>query len=370
MSGNTTKVMLEAYKEEREPIGFFAGQFTVPRNGIHNSEVVEIDIKRNGKKIAIPVKDLTTGARTNVQDAFTNKELKPAVLREKTVINAFSLVKRDAGEIPFKRDAREIPYDSPDFRGKALMRAMDAGSEMNDKIQRTIELQGAQVLQTGTITLNDEKGNAIYQISFSPKATHFPTVSVDWTDAGSDKIGDLKSLCDVINSDGKHFPDMLEIGDEAYELLINDDAVKDKLDLTRLLGSGIVPLERLGNGGTYRGTIEVGSYKLDIWTYPQSYEDPQTGNDTKYLGARNVIVRASSGRLDATFGLIPKIGGRDPRLPAGLFNRVSSREDMIDIQYWATILGNGDGLEIEVGTRPLLIPTAIDTFGCLNTVAP
>jgi hypothetical protein len=361
MSNATTKVMLASYKEEREPIGFLAGQFRVPRNGIHSSEKVEIDIKRNGRKIAIAVQDLSTGARMNAQELFTNKELSPAVLREKTVINAFSLLKRSEGE---------IPYDNPDFRGKALKKAMEAGSDMNDKIQRTVELQAAQILQTGTITLNDENGDAMYQISFSPKTSHFPQVSVDWTSSSSTKINDILSLCNQIKADGKYTPDLLEMGETAYELFIQDEAILKRLDNTRIEGNGVVPLQRLGNGGIYRGIIEIGSYKLDVWTYPELYEDPETGTDTKYLSDRNVIVRASAGRLDATFGLIPKIGGRDPRLPAGLFQRVSSREDMVDIQFWAKILGNGDGLEVEVGTRPLLIPTAIDTFGCLNTVAP
>jgi hypothetical protein len=358
MSNNTTKVMLDAYREEREPIGFLAGQFRVPKNGIHSSEKVEIDIKRNGRKIAIAVQDLSTGARMNAQELFTNKELSPAVLKEKTVINAFDLIKRSAGEIPF---------DSPEFRGKALMKAMQAGSDMNDKIQRTIELQAAQILQSGTITLNDENGNSVYQISFAPKTSHFPQVSVDWTSASSTKISDILTLCNQIKADGKYTPDLLQMGDEAYELFIQDEAVLKRLDNTRIEGNGVVPLERMGNGGIYRGIIEIGSYKLDIWTYPELYEDPETGSDTKYLNDRYVVVRASAGRLDATFGLIPKIGGRDPRLPAGLYQRVSSKQDMIDIQIWANILGNGDGLEVEVGTRPLLIPTAIDTFGCLNT---
>jgi len=360
MSDNVTKVMLDVYQEEREPIGFLSGQFRVPRNGIHSQEKVEIDIKRNGRKISVAVQDLSTGARLNAQEIFSNKEFTPAIHKEKTVINAFDLIKRSAGQ---------VPYESNDFRGKALMKAMEAGIDMNDKIQRTIELQAAQIMQTGTITLTDDNGDSVYALDFAPKSSHFPTVSVDWTSASSTKISDLLSLCDQIKADGKLTPDLMVCGEDAYELLIQDSDIKDRLNNRRIEGNAIVPLERLGNGGIYRGTIEIGSYRLDVYTYPEYYEDPQTGNMVKYVDTRKVIIRSSMGRMDATYGAIPKIGERDPRLPAGLFTRVSSRENMIDMQVWSRILGNGDGLEIEVGTRPLLIPVAIDTFGCLNTTA-
>jgi len=337
MSTKVTSVMLEKYKDDAEPIGFLAGQFTVPVGGFHNSEQVEIDVQRGSRKIAIAVQDLSTGARMNSSELFTNKSFKPAILRESAVINAFDLISRNAGEDPF---------ESPEFQENAIVKAVSVGTEMNEKIQRTIELQCSQVLQTGKILLSDAASSTIYELDFKAKVSHFPTVAITWGAAGDTKINDLLTLCKEINKDGKRRPDMLQMGEAAYEALISDDTLVERLDLRRLEGSGIVPMQRLGNGGIYRGTIEVGNWKLDIWTYDGMYEDPTDGINKDYIDTNNVIVRASMGRMDITFGAIPKIGGRDSRVPSALYGRISSKSDIIDLQLWATILGNGDGLEI------------------------
>jgi len=360
MSDTTTKVMLQAYKDGVEPIGFLAGQFQAPPQNFHSSEEVEIDIKRSGRKVAIAVQDLSTGARMNAAELFTNKAYKPAILREKAVVNAFDLTKRNPGEDPFQ---------SVDFQVNAIRKAVDVGMGMNEKIQRTIELQASQVLQTGKIDLVDESNKTVYEIDFKPKTSHFPTVSASWGASGATIAADITALANEISKNGKRSPDLLEMGETAFENFIADDAINKRFDSLRIEGSGIVPMQRLGNGGIYRGVAEIGNRKYDVWTYDAWYEDPADGTTKQYIDSDKVIIRSSQGRLDATFGLIPKIGGRDPRVPEELFQRISNGELMVDIQMFGQILGNGDGLEIEVGTRPLLIPTAIDTFGCLTTTA-
>jgi len=361
MSDLTTKVMLDKYVEDREPIGFLAGQFQSPPKNFHNKEEIEIDIKRNGRKIAIAVVNLSTGARLNSSDLFTNKAYKPAIYREAASINAHDLFKRDMGQNPF---------EDYDFQMKAVERGIDVGIEMSSKIMRALEVQASQVFQTGKITLVDELNNDVYEIDFIPKTSHFPSVSVTWGQTGDSKISDIGSLCRQIKTDGKLTPDLLEMGHTAYELFIQDDAVLKRLDNTRIEGNGIVPLERMGNGGLYRGVIEIDNYRLDVWTYDESYENPVNGNDTPYITPDKVIVRASKGRMDATFGLIPRIGAPDPRVPTELLQRISSASDMIDLQHWSWLQPDGSALMVEVGTRALMIPTAIDTFGCLTTTAP
>lgn len=359
MSDVTTKIMLKAYSQSIKPTMFFTGQFN--NVTFHNSEKVEIDIERDDEDVSIAVSDLSTGARLNSADVFTNKEFKPPIHKEKAVLNAFDLIKRNAGEDPYK---------DVDFQANAVLRGVKLGQKLSPKIMRSVELQASQILTTGTVSLKDEVANVIYSISFSPKATHFPTVSTSWGTASATPIDDLLAVCEAIRDDGLVNADMLVFGQDAYEKFINDDTVKPKLDFTRLAGSGIVPMQRLGNGGTYRGTVEIGNYKLDMYTYNGRYKDPQTGNKIKFLADDKVIIRDSMGRLDATFGGIPKVGRPDPRVPSELFQRVTIEGSMFDMQHWASILGNNDGLEVEVGTRPLLIPVAIDTFGCLTVTAP
>lgn len=358
MSDLTTKIMLDAYEQRAMATMFLSGQFQAPPQNFHNSQEVEIDIVRSDEDISIAIQDLSTGARLNDADIFTNKSFKPPLHREAGVINADDLLKRNPGQDPF---------ESVDFQANATARGVRLGQKLSPKIQRAIELQASQVLQTGTVTLTDENGVAMYTIDYKPKATHFPTVSNNWGTAGETPFADIDSLAEVIRNDGLGDPDMLIMGSGAYENFIKNDEVLARLDNRRIEGSEIKAMERVGNGGTFRGTVEIGNYKYEIWTYGGRYKDPQTGNKIQFVATDKVIVRDSQGRMDAAFGGIPRIGQPDPRVPRELLQRVSNGENLFDMQHWAWIENDGSGLTVEVGTRPIMIPTAIDTFGCLDT---
>ena len=359
MSGKTTKVMLAAYTQVAGITLFLTGMFSSPRENFHNSAEVEIDIEREDEDISIAIQDLSAGARNNESNLYTNKKFTPPIHKEKGSVNAHTLITRNAGDNPF---------DSVDFMANAIARGIKISAKIFRKIARSIEVQASQVLTTGTVTLTDEDGNAVYVIDYKPKATHFPDSSLAWDNASSVKLTDLLGLCQVIKSDGKHTPDTLIMGEGSYELFISDDAVLERLDNRRIEGNGIVPLERMGDGGIYRGVIEIGNYKLDIWTYDGEYKDPETGDLLKYIPDEKVVVRASAGRLDATFGGIPRLTDKvDPRVPAQLISRTSIPGRGFDIQNNAWITDDSETLFVQAGTRPLLIPTAIDTFGCLDT---
>jgi hypothetical protein len=311
---------------------------------------------RSEEDISIAITDLSTGARLNSEDDFTNKSFKPPVHKEKGAIPAHKLIKREFGENPF---------ESPDFQANAIARGTRLVTKMGDKIARAMEHQSALVLTTGTVTLIDGAGAAVYTIDYKPKATHFPTASVAWNNASSTKLKDIEDLANVIRSDGLEDPDMLVMGERAYELFMADADVQSKLDLRRAEVGRIVPMEMMGNGGIYRGTVEVGNYKYDIYTYGGRYKHPQTGVSTKYIPDDKVVIRSSMGRLDATFGGIPTID-KDTRVPAQLFTRLQDTTGVMDLQTKGWITDDGETLFVQAGTRPLMIPTAIDTFGCLD----
>ena len=357
MSGTTTKVMLAAYEQDAEPTMFLSGMFQSPRRNFHNSEEVEIDIVRTEEDISIAIQDLSTGARLNSEDLYTNKGFKPPIHKEAGPINAHTLIKRMPGDDPFK---------SVDFMANALKRGVRLGQKLQRKIARAVEYQSSQVLTTGTVTLIDENGVAVYTIDYKPKATHFPTAGIAWSSASSTKLADIESLANVIRGDGLSNPDMLIMGEGSYELFIQDADVLARMDNRRIAGNGIVPLELMGNGGIFRGVIEIGNYSYDIWTYGGRYKHPQTGVSTKFIPDDKVVVRASSGRLDAAFGGIPRIT-TDSRVPSALTSRISIPGKAFDIQMNGYITPNGETMMVEAGTRPIMIPTAIDTYGCLDT---
>jgi len=361
MSGTVTKHMISAYNQMAEPTLFLSGMFQSPAENFHSSEEVEIDIVRSDEDLSIVIQDLSTGYRMNSEDLYTNKGFKPPIYKEALPLNSFDLIKRMPGQNPF---------ESPDFRANVIARMFSGMQKVERKIRRAIELQASQVLQTGVVTLTDASGAALYTLDYAPKATHFPTAGTSWASAtGEQKIADLSALAEEIRNDGLSDPDQLIMGVDAFESFIGDTEVQPRFDIRRIDLGTISPMRMNGAGGNYRGIVEIGNYRYDVWTYGGRYKDPQTGNKVQFLDPGKVIMRASSGRLDATFGAIPHIGSAigGPRLLPELPGRLSNAGGGMDLFTNVWLSQDGEQLFGGVGARPLLIPTAIDTFGCLDT---
>lgn len=364
MSTTTTNRMLAPYRQiAAQPVRFLSGFFESPARNFHTSEQIQLDIERSEEDISVVIQDLSTGYRMNSDDLYTSKSFKPPIHKESTAINSFDLIQRMPGQNPF---------EAPDFRANVITRMLRGMGKIEDKIRRSIELQAAQILQTGVLTLSDYSGNPLYSLDFSPKASHFPTAGTSWASAtGLQKIADLQTLSNQIRSDGLTSPDQLIMGDAAFENFISDAEVQKRFDIRNINLGSIARRNVRGNGGIYMGIVEIGTYKYDVWTYDGRYKDPATGVSTQYVTPGKIIVRASTARMDATFGAIPNIGALMGSNGASLIpelpGRISDADGSMDLFTNIWMSQDGEQLFGGVGARPLLIPTAIDTYGCLDT---
>lgn len=357
MSDKATKHMISAYFQDAEPTMFLSGLFEARPENFHNSETVEIDIVRSEEDVAIVVQDLSTGYRYNEDEKYTNKEFKPPIFKEAYGLNAFDLIKRMPGQNPF---------EDPNFQANATVEAFRKFRLLERKIRRSLELQASQVLQTGIITLVDSAGTALYSLDYKPKSSHFPTSGTTWGQVGADPLGDILSLGREVREDGLARPDQLIFGEKALIEFLKDANVQALYNNRRIDQGAITRMERRSNGGTYHGTIEIGAYDYEIWTYDGMFKHPQTGVKTDFVHTGKVIVRSSKGRMDKSFGGVPRIAPPDSRVLPFL-PRLSSREAGMDMWTNAWLTADGEQLMAGVASRPLIIPTAIDTYGCLNT---
>lgn len=364
MSDAKTKRMIEAYFENTQsPMMFLTGFFQTPERNFYNSESVEIDVVRNDRSVSIAIKDLSAGARNNEFSKFTNKEFKAPVHMERIPINSIDLLKRQAGINPF---------ENVQFRASLMNYMLVGMREIQAKIQRSIELQASQVLLTGKLDLRDSSNNKVYELDYKPKAAHFPTASTSWASATlQQKIDDLYALFEQIRINGKIRVDQTLWGSKDWDNFLNTDGLNKLADFKYYQAVDIPMPETRGNGGTFRGRIAIKDFVVEVWTYSDSYDDPVTGNDTKYIPDGKIIARASQGRLDGTFGAIPNIarilGINSLNILPELPNRFTSSSAGMDL--FNNVYLSPDGMQLfgVLGSRPLLIPTAIDTFGCLTT---
>lgn len=363
MSTATTIRMLAAYLQMASPTMFLSGFFQSPPRNFHNSEDVEIDIVRGQEDVAVVLTDLSTGYRMNETDIFSNKRLKPPIFKEAVSISAFTLLDRVPGDTPFQ---------DPSYRGNLIARMFSSVTQIEAKIRRSIEQQCAQVLQTGIITLSDSGGVDLYTLDYLPKAAHFPTTSNAWDGGGATIAPDISSLAEVIRGNGLADPNQLIMGINAFEAFIADADIQKRFDNRRINQGAIEPMAVNGEGGAFRGVVDIGNYKYDIWTYGGRFKDAQTGVSTQYLTPSSCIVRVSDARMDLTFGNIPNIGRELgvqalnllPELPG----RIRNVEGGLDLFLNAWLSPDGEQMFAGVGARPLAIPVAIDTFGNIDTL--
>jgi hypothetical protein len=360
MSDASTTRMIEMYLEEAEAPGFLAGFFSSPARNFHNTEKIEIDVIRDDEQIAIVISDLSVGPRANESNVFTNKAFTPPILDEKGAIKAYDLIQRRAGANPF---------DDPDFGANATFESFTIFRKLERKIRRTVELMASQVLQTGILTLTDSAGTELFGLDFQPKATHFITTGATWELDGSagDPIADLEALALVIRRDGKQKPDRLIFGEDAMRRFLANPKVKDQLNFRRGDFTSMAPQVR-GEGATFRGTVFLGHYEFEMWMYDGFFTDPVSSAHAPYVDVDKVIMMSSGGRLDLTFGAIPMFITPDSRALPFLPSTITSTEGGLSLTTNSWVTPDGKTLQVSAGTRPLTIPTAIDTFGALDVV--
>ncbi len=351
------KRFLSAYREMRDADMFLSGFFTVRPENISNTEKVALDIVRTDEEIS-PIVNTCEGPTFNVSTQFTTKEFTPPSIEEAMPFDCKELLHRLPGETEY--DATDVS-----FQAQLVGRILRGMNRLENKVRRNREWQASQILQTGTLTLVDEKGNDAYVIDYLPKATHFVTVGTAWSDSGADPLQDISALADVIRDDSLQDTDRLIMGATTVNTFINNSIVQAQLDNRRFEIGSIAPVPT-GVGGKFWGVVHVGNYQFEIWSFNGRGLVPGDVTKTLFVDNDSCIVMASSGRLDTVFAGVPMAVPVDPRFAGFLPERVAVPR-AVDIAPNIYATPNGRQTILEVASRPLLIPTAIDSFGTLST---
>jgi hypothetical protein len=354
--------MIEMYEQRAEAPLFLSSFFRTPPENFHDSEKVEIDIIREDEDVAIVLVDLATGARLNESSLYTNKAMTPPVFNEAFPVTAYNQIKRQPGMNPFA---------NPNFGLNALMEAFRGFGKLERKIRRAIELMSSQVLQTGILSLIDQSGVAQYALNFGPKATHFTTPTA-WAADGTtgDPIIAIASLADVLRKDGKKNPTDLIFGTGALmrfhaNAKVKEHFNKEGLNLAEMYKRTMAEeAQRKVGDAKLVGVIVVDNQMYRMWSYKATYKHPQTGVLTPYVADNKMIMLSEDGRLDLSFGSIPSFVGPEARALPFLPPRIESEGMRLSLTTNSYFTPDGKTLMVEAGTRPLTIPTAIDTFGC------
>jgi hypothetical protein len=209
----------------------------------------------------------------------------------------------------------------------------------------------------------------LFGLDFQPKTDHFPTVGTTWHPAGSagTPLTDLSALGDTVRRNGKKIPNTLIFGKSAWQRFKINGQVLAELDKLNIHPGEIRP-RVAREGASFRGKMWIDHYEYELWMYDGACRLPGDADLTPYVDDDKVIMLCSEGRLDLTYGAIPSFVRPEERVVSVLPPTIFSEESGLHLTTNSYVTQDGKSLMVGAGTRPLTIPTAIDTFGCLDVV--
>jgi hypothetical protein len=315
---------------------------------VSESEKLEIDIIRDDRHVAVDVLRGGGLGNGNTATRYTTKEYAPPLYAEEAPITASMLNKPLPGKSEYDQVSRAEAF---------MIHAARVAVRESHKILRALERQAAEALLSGTVTLKNTES-----IDFKKKASHSVVPVAKW-DAAGNPITDIQALCDATFRDGKMKPDTSIFSPEAWDAFINNSNAKAYLDNRRIEPGRVNPSEVM-DGATYQGRVWIGDYHLDMYTYNEFYFDGT--NNVNYMTPGSVIVMNRTARLQVGFAaveLLPEAeqAYRDLNMPP--FPELAKGE-MVPYAY--PKLPNA--VFAGVQSAPLVMPTAIDTIGTLDSV--
>lgn len=343
-----------------EKMGFLSSFFKTTPDDFTDSELVDIDIVREGEFVAPVLTDVSNGATIVSNDIFTGKQVRPPIYSLANPVGLWDLLNRQPGETEYE--------NSGNWFGRLCARLKRGLVLEYGMIKRSIELQAAQVLQDGTVSITDEHGNEAFTLDYKMKASHKKTVSTKWDQTGANPLADLEDMCDSVREDGLVDASMAIFGKKAWNSFIKNADVQNAVKKDAL-GLGNLSPRLMDKGGKYMGYIELGAYRVDLFTYGGRYTPFGTTSSNTYIDPKKVIVTASEEDLDfrLVYGGVPSLPMQEPfasvvpeEVTYGDSVRFNNRvyTDIPKNKHFA-----------EATSRPLCVPVSIDRFGCMTVLS-
>lgn len=314
----TPRSMIAAMIQKPRPTSFLQDMTGVNNNiQRHNTKVIEIDkvfgnqlvagyVARHGKANALGKR----GYENHFHVAPYLKEM-------------FSLTDEDT-EV---RDPGTTIYDGIGSFMPKLGKGLD---ELRDRFRLVDEVQLADAMNTGTITIQGE--GVDYVIDFDQAAAHLVTLtSTDlWSDTtNSDPSENLREWAELIDDKGAPNPEWV-IGDTtAMRAFTRHPKVTGALDLRRVENGGLNYSLLRQQRATYIGRwVDIG-VDVELYSYNGYYEtsDGSTITQNRFMPAGTVFMGSSMGDMRKHFAKISNVKARDLNFFADQFPLIIEPDD-------------------------------------------
>jgi hypothetical protein len=329
--GLYTKMLADVYRERPKVMSFLRSFFPAKE---YSTLEISIEVQRGTEKIASDVTRGTEGNR-NKFSLSTEKTFIPPYYREFFDSTDLRLYDRLFGS---------TSIDSGVF-SSFLEEVADKLGMCQDKIERAIEKQCADVFHTGIVTLEQATS-----INFGRKSESIVNLSVTapWTGANNPYTA-LENAAIFLRQTGKAQGATFNVilGTSAWNAFLVNSFVIQRNDLKAMQLDMITTPQRNSVGAAFHGTVTAGSYTFRMWTYPEIYETA-AGVKTKYIADTKIIVLPENPRFQTSFAACPQLITESTGVKKGAFMFGDYKDERLKSHIF------------DVMSAPIALPVSID----------
>lgn len=315
---------------------------------------VGIEIERNRQLVAVDVQR-GTDANMNTFNKHTEKLYVPPMYLE-----GFNFADLDRYNVTFGN--RNSPTASDAFN--MIEQANRKLVILRSKIERAIEKQRSQALQTGIVELKNG-----HNINYKRKAESLAVLAGTntWNDAASDPLKDLENGCKFLREEGLSSGNVINaiLGRDAFREFMNNSKIKEKAEIRRIdrLSLGFPQLNNV-TGLSYHGQVSVFDFVINIWTYSDVYE-LDNGSKTPYIDVKNVVLIAEDFEAKTAYAGVPAIIRDLSNAEYPEFIQQMEAEFYVNNYVDPTKKAH----MFDIGSAPLAVPVSIDRLYTMQVLA-
>lgn len=255
--------------------GFFPSETT-------KEKMVGIEVERNMQRIAVDVQRCTD-SENNKFSTYVEKLYEPPYFNE-----AFNFTACQRYDVTFGNNTNPSSSDAINMITQTDKKLM----VLRNKILRAKELQRAQVLQTGIVTMVNGDN-----IDFKRQAASIVALGAGlrWNEATGVPLTDLATAGEFLREEGLSADNVLNavMGRDAFTAFMNNAQVKAQADFRRINRIEIgMPQFDKASGMVFQGQIGTADYIVNLWTYNSFYTNA-AGAQTKFLDPKKVVILPS-----------------------------------------------------------------------------
>lgn len=233
---------------------------------------------------------------------------------------------------------------------------------LKDKIQRAIELQRAQALQTGIVIMKNGDN-----IDYKRKAASLVTkTGTDvWANADGKPLDDVAAAIKFIRQEGKSALRQFDLilGEAAFSDFMNNAQVKATAEFRRIsiLEIGTTRFDNT-TGLNFHGQFSTKNGLVNIWTYDDFYEN-ENGTFSEYIDPKNALVLPRDFVGTTSFAGVPAI--RRDKSNAEYPEFIQQMEAEFFVNNYVDPRKKAHWFEI--CSAPLAVPVSVDRVVTIKT---